>query len=204
MRAEIMRRGGQNEASARSTTEFQRVRSGMIIRQEARHAMRLPSIDGNAGGCGSSQAARHAQTTPARVSFITVAGDGHARRAGLCGILRRSRHARRQPRSRDPEARRAGGEAAATLRGSQSTRPDRRAIVVPPRAEPCAGRLPPKKQAAPEYRAITTFALKANQIGSLNEVVSAIAGRRRVRSEQRSATASRTRSASSTTRGARR
>ena len=38
-----------------------------------------------------------------------------------------------------------------------------------------AARPPEKKQASPEYRATTTFALKANQLASLNEVISAIA-----------------------------
>ena len=36
-------------------------------------------------------------------------------------------------------------------------------------------RPPEKKQAPPEYRAITTFSLKANQLAALNEVISAIA-----------------------------
>jgi uncharacterized protein YggE len=120
--------------------------------------------------------AAYAQTAPSRESFITVAGEGHVNLAPeyaefFADVVTRGETLEAATKQHTDRA----AKATAALRGlakynvsverssfrleqSRSTRP----------AE--------KKQAALDYRAITTFAVKANQLASLNEVISSIAG----------------------------
>ena len=99
------------------------------------------------------------------------------RRAGICGILRRRHHARREPGGRHQAAYRARrprptAASARTWRSTMSASSARRFAWS---KVACRRDLRTKAGTAFEYRAITTFALKANQLASLNDVISSIA-----------------------------
>lgn len=119
--------------------------------------------------------AAYAQTAPTRDSFITVAGEGHVNVAPefaefFADVVTRGESLEAATKQHTDRA----GRAAAVLRGMakhgvsverSSFRLEQNRLARP------AG----QKQAAFEYRAITSFALKANQLASLNDVVSSIA-----------------------------
>ena len=119
----------------------------------------------------------HAQTTPTRDAFITVAGEGHVNVAPeyaefFADVTTRAESLEAATKQHTERA----AKAVAVLRGmsKQIVSVERSSFrleqnrAAPPRA---AG----PKQPAPEYRATTTFALKVNQLASLNDVISAIA-----------------------------
>jgi uncharacterized protein YggE len=118
----------------------------------------------------------HAQTAPMREAFITVAGEGHVNVAPdyaefFADVTTRAESLEATTKQHTERA----TKAAAILRGmaKQNVSVERSSFRLeqnrpPPRA---AG----PKQPAPEYRAITTFAIKVNQLASLNEAISAIA-----------------------------
>jgi uncharacterized protein YggE len=120
--------------------------------------------------------AAHAQTTPARDPFITVAGEGRVNVAPefaefFAEVITRGDSLEAATRQHTERA----AKAAAVLRGlaKHNVSVERSSFRL---EQNRSTRPPDKKQAAFDYRAITTFAVKANQLASLNEVVSAIAG----------------------------
>ncbi|MBX9777216.1 MAG: SIMPL domain-containing protein [Xanthobacteraceae bacterium] len=121
--------------------------------------------------------AAYAQTTPARESFISVAGEGHVNVAPdyaefFVDVVTRGESLEAATRLHTDRA----AKATAALRAlaKYNVNVERSSF----RLEQVRGaaRPPEKKQASPEYRATTTFALKANQLSALNDVISAIAG----------------------------
>jgi uncharacterized protein len=120
--------------------------------------------------------AAHAQTTPARESFISVAGEGHVNVAPdyaefFADVVTRGESLEAATRLHTDRAAKATAALRALAKHNVSVeRSSFRLEQVRGAARP-----PEKKQAAPEYRATTTFALKANQLSSLNEVISAVA-----------------------------
>jgi uncharacterized protein len=119
--------------------------------------------------------ATYAQTTPARESFIAVAGEGHVNVAPdyaefFADVVTRGDSLEAATRLHTDRA----AKATAALRAlaKHNVNVERSSF----RLEQVRGAArPPEKKASPEYRATTTFALKANQLASLNEVISAIA-----------------------------
>jgi uncharacterized protein YggE len=118
----------------------------------------------------------HTQTTPARESFISVAGEGHVNIAPeyaefFADVVTRGESLEAATRLHNDRAAKATAALRALTKYNVSVeRSSFRLEQVRGAARP-----PDKKQASPEYRATTTFALKANQLSSLNEVISAIA-----------------------------
>jgi uncharacterized protein len=121
--------------------------------------------------------AAHAQTTPSRDAFIAVAGEGHVNVAPdyaefFADVVTRGESLDAATRLHTDRA----AKATAALRAlaKYNVNVERSSF----RLEQVRGaaRPPEKKQASPEYRATTTFTVKANQISSLNEVISSIAG----------------------------
>ena len=118
--------------------------------------------------------AAYAQTTPSRESFITVAGEGHVNVAPefaefFAEVVTRGDSldgATKQHTERTTKA-------TVVLRGlaRHNVNVERSSFRL---EQTRATRAADKKQAF-DYRAITTFALKANQLASLNEVISSIA-----------------------------
>jgi uncharacterized protein len=120
--------------------------------------------------------AAYAQTTPTRESFITVAGEGHVNVAPefaefFADVVTRGDSLEAATRQHTDRA----AKAAAVLRGlaKQGVTVERSSFRLEQTRAP---RPADKKQSAFDYRATTTFAVKANQLASLNEVVSSIAG----------------------------
>ena len=120
--------------------------------------------------------AAYAQTPPARDSFITVAGEGHVNVAPefaefFAEVITRGDSLEAATRQHTDRA----AKAAAVLRGlaKHNVSVERSSFRL---EQNRSTRPADKKQAAYDYRAITTFAVKANQIASLNEVISSIAG----------------------------
>jgi uncharacterized protein len=119
--------------------------------------------------------AAYAQTTPGRESFITVAGEGRVNVAPefaefFADVVTRGESLDAATKQHSERA----AKAAAVLRGlaKYSVSVERSSFRLE------QNRLPSRagqKQAAFEYRAITTFALKADQLASLNQLVSSIA-----------------------------
>ena len=121
--------------------------------------------------------AAYAQTAPMREASITVAGEGRANIAPdfaefFADVVTRAESLEAATRQHTERA----AKAVAVLRGmakhsvsieSSSFRLEQNRLA--PR--PAAG----QKQSPLEYRAITTFAVKVNQLASLNEAVSSIA-----------------------------
>jgi len=121
--------------------------------------------------------AAHAQTTPSRDAFIAVAGEGHVNvppdyAEFFADVVTRGESLDAATRLHTDRA----AKATAALRAlaKYNVNVERSSF----RLEQVRGaaRPPEKKQASPEYRATTTFTVKANQISSLNEVISSIAG----------------------------
>jgi uncharacterized protein YggE len=118
----------------------------------------------------------HAQTTPARESFITVAAEGHVNVAPdyaefFADVVTRGESLEAATRLHTDRAAKATAALRALAKHNVSVeRSSFRLEQVRGAARPAD-----KKQASPEYRATTTFALKANQLASLNEVISAVA-----------------------------
>ena len=121
--------------------------------------------------------AAHAQTTPTRDAFIAVAGEGHVNVAPdfaefFADVVTRGESLEAATRLHTDRA----AKATAALRAlaKHNVNVERSSF----RLEQVRGAARPaeKKQASPEYRATTTFSLKANQIAALNEVISSIAG----------------------------
>ena len=115
------------------------------------------------------------QTTPTREPFITVAGEGHVNvppefAEFFAEVVTRGDGLEAATRQHTDRA----AKAAAVLRGlaRQGVTVERSSFRLEQARSP---RPADKKQAAFDYRAITTFAVKANQLASLNEVVSSIA-----------------------------
>lgn len=119
--------------------------------------------------------AAYAQTAPSREAFITVAGEGHVNIAPefaefFADVVTRADSLEAATRQHGERA----AKAAAVLRAmakhgvSVERSSFRLERAAPPRP---AG----PKQAASDYRAVTSFALKVNQLAALNEAVSAIA-----------------------------
>ena len=150
--------------------------------------------------------ARHTpRPPPRRDAFIAVAGEGHVNVApDYRGILRRRRGPRREPGGRHATAQRSSRKSharrCARSRSTMSTSSDRRSAWSRCAA---AARSAEKKQASPEYRATTTFSLQSQSAHRAQRRHLVHRRRRRVRGDGPSATASRTRSAPSTTRAAR-
>jgi uncharacterized protein len=120
--------------------------------------------------------AAYAQTTPARESFITVAGEGRVNVAPdfaefFAEVTTRGESLEATTRQHTERA----GKATAALRAM-----GKYAISVEQSSFRLEQSRPPRpagqKQAPAEYRAITTFALKANRLDALNDAISAIAG----------------------------
>jgi uncharacterized protein YggE len=118
----------------------------------------------------------HAQTTPARESFIAVAGEGHVNVAPdyaefFADVVTRGDSLESATRLHTDRA----AKATAALRGlaKHNVNVERSSFRL---EQVRPGRPAEKKQASPEYRATTTFTVKANQLASLNEVISSIAG----------------------------
>jgi uncharacterized protein YggE len=119
----------------------------------------------------------YAQTPPAREPFITVAGEGHVNVAPdyaefFAEVTTRAESLEATTRLHTERA----AKAAAILRGmaKQSVSVESSSFRLE-QNRPAPPRAAGPKQAPPEYRAITTFALKVNQLASLNEAISAIA-----------------------------
>jgi uncharacterized protein len=121
--------------------------------------------------------AAYAQTTPSRDAFIAVAGEGHVNVAPdyaefFADVVTRGESLDAATRLHTDRA----AKATAALRAlaKYNVNVERSSF----RLEQVRGtaRPPEKKQASPEYRATTTFTVKANQISALNEVISSIAG----------------------------
>jgi len=118
--------------------------------------------------------AAYAQTVPTRESFITVAGEGHVNVAPefaefFADVVTRGESldaATKQHTDRTTKA-------TVVLRGlaKYNVNVERSSFRLERSRSTRAG---DKKQGF-DYRAITTFSLKANQLASLNEVISAIA-----------------------------
>lgn len=116
--------------------------------------------------------AAYAQTAPSRESFITVAGEGHVNVAPefaefFAEVVTRGDSldgATRQHTERTTKA-------TVVLRGlaKYNVNVERSSFRLE------RNRSTRDKKQAFDYRAITTFALKANQLASLNEVISSIA-----------------------------
>jgi len=114
----------------------------------------------------------YAQTTPSRESFITVAGEGHVNVTPefaefFAEVVTRGDSldgATRQHTERTTKA-------TVVLRGlaKYNVNVERSSFRLE------QSRVTRDKKQAFDYRAITTFALKANQLASLNEVISSIA-----------------------------
>lgn len=119
--------------------------------------------------------AANAQTAPTRESFITVAGEGRVNVAPefaefFADVVTRGESLDAATKRHTERA----AKAAAVLRGmaKHSVSVERSSFRLE------RNRLPSRagqKQPAFEYRAITTFALKANQLALLNQVISSIA-----------------------------
>jgi uncharacterized protein len=119
----------------------------------------------------------YAQTPPTREPFITVAGEGHVNVAPeyaefFADVTTRAESLEATTRQHTERA----AKAAAILRGmaKQSVSVESSSFRLE-QNRPAPQRAAGPKQAPPEYRAITTFALKVNQLASLNEAISAIA-----------------------------
>jgi uncharacterized protein YggE len=126
---------------------------------------------------GALVSGAYAQTTPTRDSFIAVAGEGHVNVAPdyaefFADVATRGESLEAATRLHTDRA----AKAAAALRAlaKYNVSVERSSFRLEQVRGP--GRAGDKKQASPEYRATTTFAVKANQLSSLNEVISAIAG----------------------------
>jgi uncharacterized protein len=120
--------------------------------------------------------AAHAQTTPTRDAFIAVAGEGHVNVAPefaefFADVVTRGDSLEAATRLHTDRA----AKATAALRAlaKHSVNVERSSF----RLEQVRGPARPaeKKQASLEYRATTTFSLKANQLAALNDVISSIA-----------------------------
>jgi uncharacterized protein YggE len=118
----------------------------------------------------------YAQTAPVREASITVAGEGRANIAPdfaefFADVVTRAESLEAATRQHTERA----AKAVAVLRGmakhSVSVESSSFRLEQNRAPRPAAG----QKQSPLEYRAITTFALKVNQLASLNEAVSSIA-----------------------------
>jgi uncharacterized protein YggE len=120
--------------------------------------------------------AAHAQTTPTRDAFIAVAGEGHVNVAPefaefFAEVITRADSLEAATKQHTERT----AKAAAVLRGMAKhnvsvERSSFRLEQSRPPARPAG-----QKQTPAEYRAITTFSLKANQLAALNDVISSIA-----------------------------
>ena len=120
--------------------------------------------------------AAHAQTTPTRDTFIAVAGEGRVNVAPefaefFADVVTRADSLEAATKQHTERT----AKAAAALRGMAKhnvsvERSSFRLEQSRPPARPAG-----QKQAPTEYRAITTFSLKANQLAALNDVISSIA-----------------------------
>jgi uncharacterized protein YggE len=120
--------------------------------------------------------AAHAQTTPTHDAFIAVAGEGHVNVAPefaefFADVTTRAESLEAATKQHTERT----AKAAAILRGLAKhnvsvERSSFRLEQSRPPARPAG-----QKQTPPEYRAITTFSLKANQLAALNDVISSIA-----------------------------
>lgn len=120
--------------------------------------------------------AAHAQTAPTRDTFIAVAGEGRVDVAPefaefFADVVTRAESLEAATRQHTERT----AKAAAILRGmaKHNVSVERSSFRLEQSRPP--GRPPAQKQTPAEYRAITTFSLKANQLAALNDVVSAIA-----------------------------
>ena len=119
--------------------------------------------------------AAYAQTAPTRESFITVAGEGRVDVAPefaefFADVVTRGESLEAATKQHTERA----AKAAAVLRAmaKHNVSVERSSFRLE------QNRLPSRsgqKQPAFEYRAITTFALKANRLASLNDVISSVA-----------------------------
>jgi uncharacterized protein len=119
--------------------------------------------------------AAYAQITPVRESFITVAGEGRVDVAPefaefFADVVTRGENLEAATKQHTERA----AKAAAVLRtmAKHNVSVERSSFRLEQNRLPSR---PAQKQAAFEYRAITTFALKANQLASLNAVISSVA-----------------------------
>jgi uncharacterized protein len=119
--------------------------------------------------------AAHAQTTSTRESFISVAGEGHVNVAPefaefFADVVTRGDSLEAATRQHTDRA----AKAAALLKGlaKHNVSVERSSF----RLEQVRSPRPADKKHPFDYRAITSFALKANQLASLNDVISSIAG----------------------------
>lgn len=120
--------------------------------------------------------AAHAQTAPTRDTFIAVAGEGHVNVAPefaefFADVVTRAESLEAATRQHTERT----AKATAVLRGmaKHNVSVERSSFRLEQSRPP--GRPAAQKQTPAEYRAITTFSLKANQLTALNDVVSAIA-----------------------------
>ena len=119
--------------------------------------------------------AAYAQTAPTRESFITVAGEGRVDVAPefaefFADVVTRGESLEAATKQHTERA----AKAAAVLRAmaKHNVSVERSSFRLEQNRLPSR---PGQKQPAFEYRAITTFALKANRLASLNDVVSSVA-----------------------------
>jgi uncharacterized protein len=118
--------------------------------------------------------AAYAQTTPSRESFITVAGEGHVNVAPdfaefFADVVTRGESLDAATRQHTERTTKANVVLRSLARLNVNV--ERSSF----RLEHTRATRGADKKAAFDYRAITTFALKANQLASLNEVISTIA-----------------------------
>jgi uncharacterized protein YggE len=120
--------------------------------------------------------AAHAQTTPTRDAFIAVAGEGHVNVAPdyaefFADVVTRGDSLEAATRLHTDRA----AKATAALRAlaKHNVNVERSSFRLEQVRSPV--RPAEKKQTSPEYRATTTFSLKANQLAALNDVISTIA-----------------------------
>jgi uncharacterized protein YggE len=118
----------------------------------------------------------YAQTTPTRDAFIAVAGEGRVNVAPefaefFADVVTRAESLETATKQHTERT----AKAAAVLRGmaKHDVSVERSSFRLEQNRPP--GRPAGQKQAPIEYRAITTFSLKANQLAALNEVISSIA-----------------------------
>jgi uncharacterized protein YggE len=120
--------------------------------------------------------AAHAQTTPTRDAFIAVAGEGHVNVAPefaefFADVITRGESLEAATKLHTERT----AKATAVLRGmaKQNVSVERSSFRLEQSRPPARPAGP--KQTPAEYRAITTFSLKANQLAALNDVISSIA-----------------------------
>jgi uncharacterized protein YggE len=120
--------------------------------------------------------AAHAQTAPTRDAFIAVAGEGQVNVAPdyaefFADVVTRGDSLEAATRLHTDRA----AKATAALRAlaKHNVNVERSSFRLEQVRGPA--RSAEKKQASPEYRATTTFSLKANQLTALNDVISSIA-----------------------------